>query len=181
MKFVHCPICGDKLIPKNIGDEGVVPFCNSCDHPMFNIPYTCTLTLVVNELQEVALIRQNYVSQSNYVLIAGYIKSGENAEETAIREAQEEIGVSPYEVQYLKSYYYEKRDMLMLGFVAFADKCDLSISREVDEAGWFGIEEALTLLREGSIAMQLLTDYLEYRQKKNDAFIKTYGGKDESK
>lgn len=164
MKFIHCPLCGEKLVPKNVGDEGLVPFCTSCDRPMFNIPYTCTLTLVVNELNEVALIRQNYVSQSNYVLVAGYIKSGESAEETAMREAQEEIGVYPNSVQYLKSYYYEKRDMLMLGFIAFADKCDLSISCEVDEAGWFPIEEALKLLKEGSIAMQLLTDYLDSKK-----------------
>lgn len=164
MKFIHCPICGDKLVPKNVGDEGLVPFCTTCDHPMFNIPYTCTLTLVINELEEVALIRQNYVSQSSYVLVAGYIKSGESAEETAHREAEEEIGVTPKSVKYLKSYYYEKRDMLMLGFVAYADKCDLSISREVDEAGWFTIDEALKLIREGSIAMQLLEDYLEYKQ-----------------
>lgn len=161
MKFIHCPLCGEKLVPKNIGDEGLVPYCNSCERPMFNIPYTCTLTLVINEFGEVALIRQNYVSQSNYVLIAGYIKSNETAEETALREAQEEIGVYPDHVKYLKSYYYEKRDMLMLGFVATASKCELSISSEVDEAGWFGIDEALTLLREGSIAMQLLTDYLD--------------------
>ncbi|HWT76523.1 MAG TPA: NUDIX domain-containing protein [Mobilitalea sp.] len=161
MKFLHCPLCGEKLVPKNIGDEGLVPFCSTCDRPMFNIPYTCTLTLVVNEFDEVALIRQNYVSQSNYVLVAGYIKSGESAEETAMREAQEEIGVSVKTVRYLKSYCYEKRDMLMLGFIAAAEKCDLSISREVDEAGWFPIEEALTLLKEGSIAMQLLEDYLE--------------------
>ncbi|MHB8130216.1 MAG: NAD(+) diphosphatase [Mobilitalea sp.] len=160
MKFLHCPHCGEKLIPKNIGDEGLVPFCNSCDRPIFNIPYTCTLSLVMNELDEVALIRQNYVSQLNYVLVAGYIKSEESAEETAIREAEEEIGVTPHTVQYIKSYYYEKRDMLMLGFVAFADKCDLCISDEVDAAGWFKIDEALTLLKDGSIAMQLLKDYL---------------------
>lgn len=165
MKFIHCPLCGDKLVPKNIGDEGLVPYCTTCDHPMFHNPYTCTLTLVVNELEEVALIRQNYVSQSNYVLVAGYIKSGESAEETAVREAQEEIGVTPNSVKYLKSYYYEKRDMLMLGFVAFADKCDLSISREVDEAGWFSIEDSLKLIKEGSIAMQLLLEYLKDKQR----------------
>lgn len=161
MKFIHCPHCGEKLIPKNIGDEGLVPFCMTCDRPIFNIPYACTLTLVVNELDEVALIKQSYVSQTNYVLVAGYIKSGETAEETAAREAQEEIGVVPYQVQFLKSYYYEKRDMLMLGFVAFANKCNLSISLEVDAAEWVPSNEALTRLKEGSIALQLLQDYLD--------------------
>lgn len=166
MKFLHCPFCGEKLVPKNIGDEGLVPFCSVCDRPIFNIPYTCTLTLVVNDMQEVALIKQSYVSQTNYVLVAGYIKSGENAEETAIREAEEEIGVTPNSVQYIKSYYYEKRDMLMLGFVAFANKCDLNLSIEVDEAGWFTFDEALTKLREGSIAIQLLKDYMDMKSGK---------------
>ena len=161
MKFIHCPLCGEKLIPKNIGDEGLVPFCSSCDRPVFNIPYACTLTLVVNELGEVVLIRQNYVSKSNYVLVAGYIKSGESAEETAMREVQEEVGIYPDQVKYLKSYYYEKHDMLMLGFVAYANKCEISISGEVDEAGWFTMEEAAAKLREGSIAMQLFCDYME--------------------
>jgi NAD+ diphosphatase len=165
MKFIHCPLCGEKLIPKKIGDEGLVPYCSTCERPMFNIPYACTLTLVVNELGEVILIKQNYVSQSNYVLVAGYIKSGENAEETSIREVQEEVGVTPHTVRYVKSYYYEKHDMLMLGFIAFADKCDLSISGEVDEAGWFTVNKAETLVREGSIAMQLLKDYISTKSK----------------
>lgn len=160
MKFIHCPYCGDKLIPRNIGDEGLMPYCQTCDRPVFNIPYACTLTLVINELREVALIKQSYVSQTNYVLVAGYIKSGENAEETAIREVQEEIGVATHTLRYIKSYYYEKRDMLMLGFVAFADKCPLSISVEVDAAEWVPLEEAKSRLKEGSIAMQLLLDYL---------------------
>lgn len=160
MKFIHCPHCGDKLVPRNIGDEGLVPYCSVCDRPVFNIPYACTLTLVVNELEEVALIRQSYVSQTNYVLVAGYIKSGESAEETALREVQEEIGVSAHTIRFIKSYYYEKRDMLMLGFVAFAEKCPLSMSVEVDAAEWVPLEEAAGRLKEGSIAMQLLQDYL---------------------
>jgi len=167
MKFIHCPHCGDKLVPKNIGDEGLVPYCCTCEQPVFHMPYACTLTLVVNELQEVALIKQSYVSQTNHVLVAGYIKSGENAEETAAREVQEEIGVIPHTLQYIKSYYYEKRDMLMFGFVAFADKCPLSISVEVDAAEWVPVMEAQSKLREGSIAMQLLLDYID-TQKTDD-------------
>ena len=99
MKFLHCPYCGEKLIQMSIGDEGLMPFCNSCDKPIFDMFYTCTITLVVNELGEVALIKQGYVSQTNYVLIAGYIKSGESAELTAFREVEEEIGLRPTSLQ----------------------------------------------------------------------------------
>ena len=160
MKFIHCPYCGKKLVQKSIGDEGLMSFCNFCDRPIFDMSYTCTITLVTNELGEVALIKQGYVSQTNYVLIAGYMKSGESAELTAFREVEEEIGLRPTSLQYIKSYFYEKRDMLMMGFVANADKKEFQISGEVDAAEWFTIEEALTKLKEGSIAMQLLLDYI---------------------
>jgi NAD+ diphosphatase len=160
MRFIHCPYCGDKLIQKEIGDEGEIPYCQKCEVPIIDLPYTCTITLVVNELQEVALIKQDYVSTTNYVCVAGYIKSGESAEETAAREVFEELGIPVERVTYMKSYYYERKDMLMLGFIADVRKMEFHISGEVDKAAWFTYEEALTKLKEGSIAMQLLKDYI---------------------
>ena len=38
MKFTYCPDCGDKLVPKTLGDEGDVPFCESCNR----VRLTCT-------------------------------------------------------------------------------------------------------------------------------------------
>ncbi len=85
MKFVHCPQCGTKLIKKEIGDEGLVPYCEACGRPWFDMPYACTITLVINEYDEVALLRQGYVAAEHNVCVAGYIKGGESAEETAVR------------------------------------------------------------------------------------------------
>ena len=61
MKFVCCPQCGAKLEKREIGDEGLVPYCSACGRPWFDMPYACTITLVINEYDEVALIRQGYV------------------------------------------------------------------------------------------------------------------------
>lgn len=52
---------GKKLVHKEIGDEGLMPYCNKCERPIFDLPYTCIITLVVNENGEAALIRQGYV------------------------------------------------------------------------------------------------------------------------
>lgn len=30
MKFTYCPHCGRELIKKEIGDEGVIPYCENC-------------------------------------------------------------------------------------------------------------------------------------------------------
>lgn len=155
MKFTYCPDCGTKLIEKEIGDEGLVPYCQVCERPWFPLSYTCTITLVVNEEKEIALIRQGYVSETNYVCIAGYMKPGESGETTAAREVEEELGLKPYKISYVNSYPFEKKDMLMLGFAARVRKAEFHISQEVDKAEWFTYEEAVEKLRPGSIALQL--------------------------
>lgn len=158
MKFTYCPHCGEKLILKEIGDEGLIPYCNSCKKPMFPFFYTCTINLVVNEHKEIALIRQGYVSTENYVCVAGYMKPGESAEASARREIKEELGLDVLSIHYVNSYPMEDKGLLMLGHTARAEKADFSLSGEVDSACWFTYEEALPRLRKGSIAQRLLIE-----------------------
>lgn len=159
MKFRHCPLCGETLIRKEIGDEGQVPYCTACKRPWFDMPYACTITLVINEFDEVALIRQGYVSEEYYVCVAGYVKCGETAEETARREVKEELGLEAEEIRYTQSYYFEKNDMLMLAFEARVKKADFHISGEVDRADWLTFEQAHGKMRKGSVAIRLLERY----------------------
>ena len=62
MRFTYCPHCGDKLIKKEIGDEGLIPFCEKCSIPLWDMFTTCIITAVVNEDREVALIKQTYLT-----------------------------------------------------------------------------------------------------------------------
>lgn len=156
MKFTYCPFCGQKLVLKEIGDEGLIPFCTSCNVPLWDMFTTSIIAACVNQYDEVALIRQNYVSTTNYVCVAGIMKLGESAEETVVREVKEELGVDVKSLTYIKSYPYDKKEMLMLGYKAVADKADFKLSGEVDSARWVKFDEALSLLWEGSIAWQLV-------------------------
>ena len=140
MRFTYCPHCGTKLIKKEIGDEGLIPFCEKCSIPLWDMFTTSIIAAVVNEQEEIALLRQNYVSKSNYVCVAGIMKIGESAEETVVREVKEELGLDVYETSFIQSYPYEKKEMLMLGYRAI----------------WAKKENALNLLREGSIAWRLV-------------------------
>lgn len=156
MRFTYCPHCGTKLISKEIGDEGMIPFCENCNIPLWDMFTTSIIAAVVNEYNEIALLRQNYVSATNYVCVAGIMKIGESAEDTVIREVQEEIGQKVEKLEFIRSYPYEKREMLMLGYKAIVKKQDFKLSGEVDSAEWVKYENALSLLREGSIAWQLV-------------------------
>lgn len=37
MRFTYCPYCGEKLTKKEIGDEGLVPFCEKCNVPLWEM------------------------------------------------------------------------------------------------------------------------------------------------
>ncbi len=161
MHFTYCPHCGNKLVQKEIGDEGLIPYCTTCKVPLWDVFTTCIICAVVNEEREVALLRQNYVTKTNYVCVAGVMKMGESAEETAIREVKEEIGQDVEVLEYLRSYPYEKKEMLMLGYKATVKKKEFSISKEVDSVEWVKFGNALNKLREGSIAWQLVKTVIE--------------------
>ncbi|HHV51249.1 MAG TPA: NAD(+) diphosphatase [Candidatus Avimonas sp.] len=161
MEIKFCPQCGFKLKAQIIGDEGEVPFCSQCSRPWFGFSYPCIIALVVNEIGKIALLRQSYGDPGRYVFVAGYIKPGERAEDAVCREVREELGLEVERVKYINSYYFEKHDNLMLGFVCRALNSGFTLSCEVETADWFSIQEALNKLKDGSIARSLLLDYLK--------------------
>lgn len=160
MRFEYCPHCGKKAEMREIGDEGRIPYCTQCEVPLWDMFTTSIIAAVVNECGEIALLRQEYVSATKHVCVAGVMKPGESAEETVVREIGEELGLSVKSTAYVKSYPYEKKEMLMLGFKAVVEKKDFELSGEVDAARWVRFEDALSLLREGSIAWQLVREVI---------------------
>ena len=143
MHFTYCSHCGTKLIPKEIGDEGEIPFCINCNIPLWDMFTTCIIAAVVNENGEIALLRQNYVSATKYVCVAGIIKMGESAEETVIREVKEETGldVSGCGDGYLFTYHRENPGegdnyfVDVYRFVLDFEESDLSLQEE-ETAGY---------------------------------------------
>ena len=37
MRFAYCPHCGTKAILKEIGDEGLMPYCDQCQIPLWDM------------------------------------------------------------------------------------------------------------------------------------------------
>lgn len=156
MHFTYCPDCGGKTVPRKMGDDGAVPYCECCDRPLFDVFHTCVLSVVMNPAGEIALIRQSYGDQSQYVGVAGYMQCGETAESAALREIKEEIGISAADIRFLFSAWHAKREQLMLCFCAQTDQSDFTLSPEVAEARWFSQADALQAVRQGSIIQQLV-------------------------
>lgn len=160
MVFEYCPKCGEKLSKKEIGDEGLVPFCFSCNKVLFNFSYPCVLCLIIDENNNVVLTKSK--PGSEYCgLIAGFVKAGETIEDTAKREIEEEVGLTALDIKFMKSYYYEKDDRLMLCFICKAENSELKISKELYSAEWCLLNDAPNFLRHGGISRKLVFDYMQ--------------------
>ncbi len=155
MRHTFCPDCGQRLTARPIGDEGLVPWCEGCNRPWFDSFSTCIIAAVINGDGEVLLQREARRPERE-VLVAGYIKPGESAEDAARREIAEETGLTATALQYVASYSHMDGNMLMLGYAARAEGAACPASDEVVSSRWCSPEEAIASLREGSIAQQVV-------------------------
>lgn len=136
MHYNYCPKCGMKLTDKMAGDDGKVPFCERCGQYWFDSFSSCCIVLVANQYHEIALLRQMYMSDRFASFVSGYITPGENAEETAVREVKEELGIAIERLEYAGTYWFGAKEILMHGFIGFASKAAFRLSVEVDSAAW---------------------------------------------
>lgn len=162
MTFQYCTKCGTLLDKKIIGDEGELPYCSVCQTPYFDYIGLCTISCVMNEKDEVVLVRDK--RSDRFGLIAGYVKKHENLEESAMREIKEESGIQVDGIQYAGSYYYEAKELMMAGFYARTESRDLELTNEIAEIKWIRIDDAVLELREGSIAQKIVRGIIETKK-----------------
>lgn len=135
----YCSQCGKKLIFKQIGDEGQQKYCSFCDKFYFNNPRSVVLVTIINEKKQVLLLRQKYISEKKWVLCSGYVKQGDTLEETVKREVLEETGQIVESCEYVESYYFTSKDLIMCGFIAHVCEAPFAVSKEVDDLSWFDL------------------------------------------
>lgn len=164
MRMNYCIECGTELITKYLAGEGDIPFCTNCNEFRFPMFSTAVSMIVTNKNQDkILLIQQN--KSNDFMLVAGYVDKGENAEQTVKREVLEELGIEVSDLQYNKSQYFEKSNTLMLNFTCVVATENLGdISEEVDYTEWFSIDEAREKIQEGSVAQFFLENYISELQ-----------------
>ena len=142
MRYRYCPECGSRLVLHPAGDDGDVPYCESCKRYWFDTFSSCVIVMVVNEYDEIAMLHQSYLSDEHETFVSGYIQPGENAETAALREVKEEIGLEIEHLEYAGTYWFPAKELLMLGYVGRVKKSDFVLSEEVDGASWVAKEDA---------------------------------------
>ena len=142
MRYKYCPECGIKLTDRQAGDDGLVPYCNECQMYWFNTFASCVIVMVVNEFQEIAMLHQSYISDEFETFVAGFMTPGETAEQAAVREVKEELGLEVEHLEYAGTHWFAKREQLMHAFIGYVKKRDFVLSTEVNDANWVTFEEA---------------------------------------
>lgn len=146
MEYSFCPQCGKSLSLKSVGDEGEQKYCQYCNKFYFDNPACCVLTAIVNQEKQVLLLKQNYISKQKFTLCSGYAKTGETLEETVEREVLEETGQRVLSCEYVQSYYFAPKNLIMCGFIAYVEKSPFGQSKEVDGLVWEDLNRAAELV-----------------------------------
>ena len=160
MEMKYCMQCGHKLDEKYLMGEGMVPYCPECREFRFPVFNTAVSMIVMNkELDKVLLIKQ--YGKDSYILVAGYVNKGEDAEDAVCREIREEMDLKVLECHFNRSHYFAPSNTLMLNFTAIVETDDAHPKSEIDAWKWFTVEEARANIREGSLAQAFLNGFFD--------------------
>ena len=171
MDLNYCIECGKPLTFKSIGDEGEQKHCSTCNRFYFDNPVSCVLVAIMNEKDQVLLLKQNYISTKNYTLCSGYLKKGDTLEETVAREVLEETGQSVLSCEYVKSYYFAPKNLIMTGFIAYVRERELGKSKEVDSLMWVDIDKAADMIeRENNYSWEHFVNCLKVLKSKGNQY-----------
>ena len=161
MEMNYCMDCGGKLEKRFHEGEGkLIPWCDSCKawrYPIFN---TAVSMVVMDEKKEKILLIRQY-GRPAYVLVAGYVNRGEDAEDAAAREIREELDMTVSSLRFNHSHYFAPSNTLMLNFTATVSEEQPHPNREVDDWAWFSLEEAMANIKPGSLAEAFLRGSLD--------------------
>ena len=156
----YCMECGTKLKRKPLKGEGEIPYCEHCKSFLFPVFSTACSMIVLNPEKTKILLIQQY-GREEYILVAGSVNKGEDAETAALREIREELGVEAAEIRFNRTHYFGPSNTLMINFRILLDSEEIHPNEEIDSWQWFSLEEARERVRPNSLARDFLEGMLD--------------------
>ena len=114
----------------------------------------------------ILLARSPHFAPGVYSTLAGFVEPGESLEETVVREVREEVGIEVSNIRYFGSQPWPFPNSLMIGFVADYESGELRPQAgEIEDAGWFDVDDLPGLPTHFSIARALVDAFIERRRR----------------
>ena len=101
-----------------------------------------------------------------YSVLAGFVEPGESLEEAVVREVREEVGIEIKDIKYFGSQPWPFPHSLMIGFTASYAGGEISLDDdEIENAGWFAVDNLPRIPGKISIARKLIDWFIEKQGK----------------
>jgi len=142
-----CPRCGTA---SEIFKAGFMRICPNCHNEYFPRTDPAVIVAIIDPDDRLLLGRQSSWGKRVSVF-AGFVETGESAEQAVHREMTEEVGLPMREVRYFGSQPWPFPRSLMLGFIAYAADTEIATGYEISYAEWFTRERLERELADGTI------------------------------
>ena len=160
MDMNYCMHCGAKLHPKYLESEGRdIPYCDACQDFRFPV-FNTAVSMILTDPEETRVLLIEQYGKPFYILCAGYVNKGENAEDAVVREVKEELGLTVQRMRFNRSEYFAPSNTLIFNFIAAVKEHDAHPNWEVDAWRWFTRAEAEQNIKPNSLASRFLAHYL---------------------
>ena len=131
--YKYCPFCAE-LMQKS-GETRLT--CQSCGKNQFIIPNACTSIIITNRENQILLAKRKIKPQKDFWdLPGGFMQPNETAEESAIRESKEELGIDVKKLEYVGSahdtYLYQGTEIPTLSIVFATQVTDEKLTPQDD-------------------------------------------------
>lgn len=152
----HCARCGARLEPHA---ELSALVCSECGKIVFPRIEPCVIVLV-RKGDRMLLARHNQRNNDMYACIAGFMETGETAEQAVRRELMEETGIKVKNIQYFGTQSWPFPSQLMLAFTAEWESGEpRPQDGELADVGWFLPGECPNTPKPGSIAYRMIQSF----------------------
>lgn len=157
----YCGRCGQKTVLDN--KERMVK-CTNCSNMIY--PKICP-GVIVGIIHRGRILLTKYANKgyNRYALVAGFTEIGETLEESAKREAFEEVGLRLKNITFYKSQPWSASSSLLTGFFAEVDGSDKVVleTDELKEGTWFYPED-IVRMHEGVSLTEEMINYFADRK-----------------
>ena len=160
--------CGRCGVPLNTKTTERAKECPQCG--LLHFPRLAPAIIVLVERDDKLLLaRSRHFIPGMYSILAGFVEPGESLEEAVRREVKEEVGIELKDITYFGSQPWPFPHSLMVGFTATYASGEISLNDdEIENAGWFEVENLPRIPGKISISRKLIDWFIERHRKGPD-------------
>ncbi len=142
--LIYCPHCTTRLASRFIDGRSRL-FCSKCNKPIYENPVPSTASVVINENQEILLVKRNIEpKKGDWCLPGGFIELYEKSEECCLRELKEETNLEG-EIERLAGVYLSKspiyKSVLVIGYSIKNIRGEIRPGDDSEEVRFFSFKE----------------------------------------